>query len=100
MQHIINIAFDFDDKRISEIAEKQYEEKVTEIIKTAVLDRIAPVSRWNMRERDWEKFDEIIKKHIREEMDNYKDLIIEKAATNLAESVKRSKAFKEKLNGL
>lgn len=99
MQHIINIAFDFDDKRITEITEKQFEEKINKIVENAVMDRIAPFNRY-IGDRDWGKFYDIIRKQISEQLEGYKDEIIEKAVERIANSITKTKAFKEKVNGL
>lgn len=98
MQHVLNIAFDFDDEKVKQVAEKAVATDMATIINAIVTDKIAPMtSGWyGKQERDWSnmwhKVDSAIDKII---ADN-RDEIIEKAAEKLVKSVRSTKAWKEK----
>ena len=98
MEHILNIAFDFDDEKVKQVAEKAVATDMATIINAIVTDKIAPMtSGWYGRqERDWSslwnKVDSAIDKII---ADN-RDEIIEKAAEKLVKSARSTKAWKEK----
>ena len=98
MQHIVNIAFDFDDDKVKAIAEKAVENEMDSIIKNIVLDKIAPQETYlfGKKGRDWDTFDNIIYNRIDCILGEHKDKIIELASTKLVESVKRTKVWKEK----
>lgn len=99
MQHIINIAFDFDDDKIRSIAEGKCKTAMDEIIKEIVLDRMAPneynfYSRKN--ERNWEHLYSMVHSHIDSFIEEHKEEILERAAGKIADSLKRTKAWKER----
>ena len=99
MQHIINIAFDFDDEKVKAIAENTVAKELDSIIKGIVLDHIAPVKRisWgNGKAYDWGAFDRRTSEIIEKFLADNKDEILDRAATKLSESYKRTKAWKEK----
>lgn len=100
MQHIVNIAFDFDDEKVKNVAENKVENEMSSIIKQIVTERIAPLERQFGMYRgepvhNWDKFDRRVNGIIREFMETNKEEIIERAANKLAESYKRTKAWKE-----
>lgn len=98
MQHVLNIAFDFDDENVKRVAEKAVATDMATIINGIVTDKIAPMkSGWyGEQERDWSilwnKVDSAIDKII---ADN-RDEIIEKASEKLVKSARATKAWKEK----
>ncbi len=99
MQHILNIAFDFDDNKVRQVAEQKVEEDMDNIIKNIILDQIAPLkySHYGNKEtRNWDAFSNRINDGIKQFADEHKDEIIDKAAKMLCESYKRTKAWKEK----
>ena len=99
MQHIVNIAFDFDDEKVKSIAENTVAKELDSIIKGIVVERIAPTKRniWgNGKTHDWEEFDRRTREIIEEFLEANKDEILDRAATKLSESYKRTKAWKEK----
>lgn len=98
MQHIMQIAFDFDDDKVRSITEKTIEKEMDSIIKEIILDNIAPeiTSGYDKGRRNWEEFDEIMNDRIDAVLKEHKDEIIERAADRLVDSVKRTKAWKEK----
>ena len=100
MQHIVNIAFDFDDEKASKAAEKAVENEIDNIIKEIVMNHIAPLKTtfYGKKERDWESFNDLIGEAIKTLLEDKKEEIIELAADKLTESYKRTKAWKEKTN--
>lgn len=99
MQHIVNIAFDFDDEKVKAIAENTVSHELDSIIKGIVLDHIAPISisvYGDVKRRNWDTFDSKTREIIEEFLDANKDEILDKAATKLSESYKRTKAWREK----
>ena len=102
MQHIVNIAFDFDDQKAKAAAEKAVEGELDKIIKDIILDKIAPyktkyytINRATS-ERDWSGFREKIDQAVDGFLNENKGLIIDEAANKLVERLSRSKAWKEK----
>lgn len=98
MQHVINIAFDFDDDKIRKIAEEKVAWDMDDIIMKAVLDVTAPLTKKGIGviERDYtyvySRLDAMIAKFIAE----YKDEILERAALKLVDNVKKTKVWREK----
>lgn len=103
MQHIINIAFDFDDEKVKAIAENTVAKELDSIIKEIVVERIAPKERnvWgNGMGHDLAAFDKRTREIIEKFLADNKDEILDRAATKLSESFKRTKAWKEKAEGV
>jgi hypothetical protein len=102
MEHIINLAFELDDDSIRKTAENSVQKEAEKIIKEIFLDQIAPYGstcfRYSgcTRERDWSAFDERIEKVAMEFFEGKKDEIINLAAEKLVDSLRRTKAWKEK----
>ena len=99
MQHILNIAFDFDDEKVRKIAEKRVTDGMDDIINTIVLDQIAPkrqMSWSNSLERDWNLLYSKIDDAIADLLVEHKEEIIDRASVKLVESLKRTKLWKEK----
>ena len=98
-QHILNIAFDFDDDKIRQIAENAIEKNIEGIIQDIICDEIAPYHYdylTKRRDRDWTVLMDKVDSQIKKVLDEHKDDIIDLAATKLSESYKRTKAWKEK----
>lgn len=99
MQHILNIAFDFDDDAIKKKVEKSIETDINNIIDTIIKDQIAPFDTlWYGAEkkRDWSAFNSRIDRLITSFLDEHREEVIERASDKLADSLKRTKAWKEK----
>ena len=99
MQHIVNVAFDFDDEKVKQSVEKTVENEMDKIIKEIILDKIAPMEyAYYLRrnERNWENFRNNLNNHIKEFLEEHKEEILDHAADKLVESLKRTKAWKEK----
>ena len=98
-QHIVNIAFDFDDEKAKKVAETTVDNEMHKIVKDICLDKIAPMEKsWYgaQPERNWNKFYLTMDKAIRGFLEENRDLIIEQASDKLVESVKRTKVWKDK----
>lgn len=98
MEHILNIAFDFDDDRVKKTAEDAVNNEMTKIVKDIVTDKVAPMSSgWYGRpERDWKNLWDKVDSAINEMLAEHREEIIEKAANKLVKSAKSTKAWKEK----
>lgn len=97
MQHIINVAFDFDDEKVKASIENQVHKEV--------IDNITNEIKQNMYRKKWggcgydkdnpEPLKNMIEKNVKDILEDHKEMIIEIAANKLADSLKRSKAVKE-----
>lgn len=99
MQHIVNIAFDFDDDKITKKIEedayndvlKMFYEDVQKIICGRYWDR-------KLNTKNLDPLRDIIREEARNILMDNKEVIIQAAAEGLVESVKRTKKFKEAVN--
>lgn len=98
MEHILNIAFDFDDEKVRKTAERAVENEMDRIIQKIVTDEIAPMdSGWyGEPKHNWNKLWNHIDHSIDRILTENRDEIIEKAADKLVRSVRASKAWKTK----
>lgn len=99
MQHILNIAFDFDDEKVKKVAENTVENELDKIVKDIVTDKIAPMKydtwRPDRKERDWSGLRNKVDNAIKTLIDEHKEEIIELAADKLVKSIKSTKAWRE-----
>lgn len=103
MQHVINIAFDFDDDKVKEIAENAIDNDINSIIEKIIIDYLAPEKTyyygWEKKtDRSWEALSNKIDSRIDAMINKHKDEIIEMASDKLVRSYQRTKAWKEKVN--
>lgn len=98
MEHIINIAFDFDDERVKKTAEDTVNNEMTKIVKEIVTDKVAPMSSgwYGKQERDWKNLWNKVDTAINEMLAEHREEIIEKAVNKLVKSAKATKAWKER----
>ena len=99
MQHILNIAFDFDDEKVKKIAENALEKDLDNIIRTIILDEIAPYKPNYFEkkgERDWTPIRNKVVDGLDKILYEHKEEIIDIASTKLADSVKRTKVWRER----
>lgn len=93
MQHVLNIAFDFDDKHIKEVidnqGEKWAEEHVKTIVESELFDRDCYGRKKNV------SVTKIASDQIRSVLDENKDYIIQEVIKNLTQRILLSKAGKE-----
>lgn len=103
MEHVLNIAFDFDDDKVRKIAEHKVENEMENIIRSIVTDQIAPgkYDYYTRRtEPNWDRFNGKVDNAVTEFLKENKEMILERAAYKIAESLKRTKAWKEKVGEL
>ena len=101
MQHVLNIAFDFDDEKVTKIAEAAIENDIDSIIEKIISDHLAPERTYHrcgedVRTRDWNRLSGKIDERIDALLEKYKEEIIDVASNKLVESYKRTKAWKER----
>lgn len=97
MEHLVTIAFDFDDKTVTKKIEDTVEKAVINKITAEVEEKLFERDYWNRRKVDPEKdnlsqWTECIVKEI---FFGYKEEVITKAAELVADSFRRTKAWKE-----
>ena len=96
MQHILNIAFDFDDEKIKKVVEGRIEEEMHETIEREILGYIAPYTDSRRLFRNWDMLLTRVEDEIKKVIWKNEDAIIENAATRVADSIRRTKAWREK----
>lgn len=97
MQHIVSVAFDFDDDRITKSIENQVHKEVVDNI-TNEVKQIIYRKRWTgcvYEKDDPEPLKRMVESNVKNIIDSHQDQIIDMAASKLAESLRRSKAVKE-----
>ena len=92
MEHIIQFGIGIDDERIKNSIEDAAVKEVVRDLKGAILNR----GYYGAKDDLGEKTKEIVK----EVVEGYKDEIVERAAQIVAESIKRSKKYKEVVTNL
>ena len=97
MQHVITVAFDFDDKTIQKIVESGAEKKIVEEIKDMLLRKIYRSRGYGSRkiEPNFDPFSEWTESIIRDLFNENKEEIMDRAAKLVADSVKKSKYYKD-----
>ena len=103
MEHIVQIAFDFDDERVRQTIENTVKKEVIDGIQTDITKALLHNFRyWN---GSWDSSKEnalvdLMRERTDEFLKENKDVILEAAAKNLSERLARSKKGKELLEGL
>ena len=97
MQHVVTVAFDFDDKTIQKIVESGAEKKIVEEIKDMLLQKIYRSRHWGSRniDPDNDPLSEWTESIIRDLFNENREEIMERAAKLVADSVKKSKYYKD-----
>lgn len=97
MQHVVQIAFDFDDEGVAKAIEAGVEKKVESEIRDALLRRLYTSRRWGSKtiEPDYDPLSEWSEYIIRDLFNKNKEEIMNRAAKLVADSVKKSKYYKE-----
>lgn len=98
MEHLVTIAFDFDDKTVSDKIHGTVEKTVIDKIKAEVEEKIFERDRWSNRrtvDPDRDPLSSWTENVIKGIFLEYKEEIIGKAAEIVADSFKRTKAWKE-----
>ena len=103
MQHFMTIAFDFDDEKVKKVVENRIENELNSIVEKIVVDHIAPVKNtavgiWSGKSEvnDWSYFNARLDKFAEAFLYEHKEEVIDLAAKMLADSYRRTKAWKEK----
>ena len=97
MQHILSVAFDFDDERITKSIEGQVHKEVVDNI-TNEIKQIIYRKRWTgyvYEKEDPEPLRKMVENNVKDIIDKHRNQIIDMAANKLADSLRRSKAVKE-----
>lgn len=99
MEHIVQIAFNFDDERVRQTIENTVKKEVIDGIQADITKTLLRnFGSWNSNKEG------ALVDLVRERMDNFlkenKDVILEAAAKNLSERLAKSKKGKELLEGL
>ena len=87
MEHIIQFGVSIDDDKI----EKTVIKAASDHLKTEVREQIFSRSGWD------KGFTPLVERIVRDVLTEWKPEILEKAAETVADSIKRSKAYKEKV---
>ena len=102
MQHIFNVAIEFEDEQIQQMiynkAEKEVIKKVIQDVENAIYDH----SCWNKddsNERNRQGVTQLVKDYTDKFFTDNKDAIIQETAKILAERLSRTKAAKELVKG-
>lgn len=103
MEHIVQIAFDFDDERVRQTIENTVKKEVIDGIQTDITNAL--LHNFGSWSETWNRSKEnALVDLMRERTDDFlkenKDVILEAAAKNLSERLARSKKGKELLEGL
>lgn len=97
MEHIVQFAINFDDKRITEAVEKNAEKLIIDDMKRKINDELFE-SRYYGGHGDPDKgFKEWVKWRVDDFFEGHKQEIIDLAATQLADKLSRTKAARELL---
>ena len=97
MQHVVTVAFDFYDLTIQRIVESGAENKIVEEIKQQMLQKIYRTRGYSNQKIDprYDPFSEWTESVIRDLFNENKEEIMDRAAKIVADSVKKSKYYKE-----
>ena len=98
MQHVVNIAFDFDDERVKKILEDTTVDKIQKEIKQAVIDEIFE-KQWSNKHAvpDRDPLQAWATRFIKELIAEHKDEIIKQAAKDISERLFKSPKFREQI---
>ena len=97
MEHIVQFAIGFDDEGIRKrVEENAYNDILDKLVGEAKKGISLNCSEYYQRQR-WES---IVNEALHNYFDENKETIIDLAATKLAESYKRTKAYKEKMSNV
>ena len=97
MQHIVEVAFDFNDKQISEYIEKQLEKDVRDGVVSKAWGKFKNSIPGMTYDRDRDFMDFVADAMYRRFMDEHADELVRLAALTLAMRTDRRRAWKEAL---
>ncbi len=100
MQHVVQIAFDFDDQRVKDIVEKSCVDHINNELKQSVIDGIFNKG-WGSgytKHGDPDRgFQDWVKDEVRNVLSENREYICQLAAKQLVESMNKSPKWKEKI---
>lgn len=104
MQHIVNVAFDFDDQKVASSIEEQVEKDVVNNI-TEEVKKIIYEKRWGMYGKPYDENDpsplkRMVNSIISEVVEENKDVIIDGAIKLLADKLSKTKRVREAVGEL
>lgn len=103
MQHIVNVAFDFDDKKITDSIENQVHKEVVDNI-TEEVKKIIFEKKWRYNkpydEDNPSPLRKIVESRVSEMLQENKDIIIEGAIKSLADKLSRTKQVRDAVGEL
>lgn len=104
MQHIVNVAFDFDDKKIANSIENQVHKEVVDNI-TEEVKKIIFEKNWKYYNKPYDESNssplrKIVEDRVSEVLEENKDVIINGAIKMLADKLLRTKQVKEAVGKL
>ncbi|RHJ96145.1 hypothetical protein DW090_01430 [Olsenella sp. AM05-17] len=97
MQHIVEVAFDFNDKQISEYIEKQLEKDVRDGVVSKAWGKFKDSVPGITYDRDREFMDFVADAMYRRFMEEHEDELVRLAALTIAMRAERRRAWKEAL---
>lgn len=100
MQHVVQIAFDFDDQRVKDIVEKGCVETINKELKQHVIDGLFAKewgSGWNKHGDPSRGFQDWVKDEVRDVLKENREYICQLAAKELAASMNKNPKWKEKI---
>lgn len=99
MEHIVQIAFDFDDERVRQTIENTVKKEVIDGIQADITKTLLRnFGSWNNNKEC--ALVDLVRNEVSAFLGENKDVIVEAAAKNLAERLAKSKKGKELLEGL
>ncbi len=101
MEHVVQIAFDFDDQRVKDIVEKGCVDYINKKLEQYVIDELF-AQEWGP---DWKKkhgdpdqgFQNWVKDAVKDVLNENRETICKLAAHELAQSISKSSKWKEKI---
>ena len=97
MQHVVEIAFNFDDTGVKRAIESGAEQKIIEDLKQDLLRKLYQTRRWGNKkiEPEYDPLSDWSESIIRDLFNENREEIMNRAAKLVADSVKKSKYYKE-----
>ena len=100
MQHIVNIAFDFDDDKVTQAIHENVEKKVIDNITDEVKAVMYRKRYYYGKYDDNQPLRNMVMEEVEKMVANHKDVIIAETCKMLTEKIARSKAMKDAIGEL
>ena len=101
--HLIQLSIDMDDGRIKDIVERQASEQIIKHMRQEIEKTLFSHRGWQSEATDPRRRDgysDYVETVFKEFLEKNREDILDRAAAKLVESVKRTKAFKEKVTNI